>query len=352
MTARRRCALGALALASIVVTSGCARGCTSSRPPIHLNPSMDNQPKCCRRRPAPSSTTARRCASRCPARSRCGGLKEDSAFFTGKGADGQVRRHEPGRPSTTALLERGASATRSIASRVTTRAATARASCSSAATCRPPPSTRTKILELPGRADLRRHHQRPGADARATAGRFRRPTAGRSSPTCESSSASGRRAPRPPPRKPRSERGAAMNFVMNRKRLVLVGPILVLVMFAGVATMVSMVMSQEYRDPYRVAAGGDRHDAARAGRGGGKGGSGSEGAGEALRGSRVPEVPRRRQPRRDLGGGAAAPAVRGVRAGGADLRVHHRGDRLQDRRPALRPARARVLAGCSRSRSR
>lgn len=43
-----------------------------------------------------------------------------------------------------------------------------------------------------------------------------------------------------------------MNFVMNRKRLVLVGPILVLVMFAGVAKMVSMVMSQEYRDPYRV----------------------------------------------------------------------------------------------------
>ena len=45
MTARRRCVLGALALVSAVALSGCARGCTSSRPPIHLNPSMDDQPK-------------------------------------------------------------------------------------------------------------------------------------------------------------------------------------------------------------------------------------------------------------------------------------------------------------------
>ena len=37
--------IGVVALASTVVVSGCARGCTSSRPPIHLNPSMDNQPK-------------------------------------------------------------------------------------------------------------------------------------------------------------------------------------------------------------------------------------------------------------------------------------------------------------------
>ena len=40
MTARTRRVLGALALGSLVVHAGCARGCTSSRPPIHLNPSM------------------------------------------------------------------------------------------------------------------------------------------------------------------------------------------------------------------------------------------------------------------------------------------------------------------------
>jgi mono/diheme cytochrome c family protein len=34
----------ALALV-LLALSGCARGCTSSRPPIHLNPSMDDQPR-------------------------------------------------------------------------------------------------------------------------------------------------------------------------------------------------------------------------------------------------------------------------------------------------------------------
>ena len=36
-----RLTLAALALTSVA----CVRGCTSSRPPIHINPSMDNQPK-------------------------------------------------------------------------------------------------------------------------------------------------------------------------------------------------------------------------------------------------------------------------------------------------------------------
>ena len=53
--------------------SGCARGCTSSRPPIHLNPSMDDQPKVRPRRPALSSTTARPCASPFQERSRSAG---------------------------------------------------------------------------------------------------------------------------------------------------------------------------------------------------------------------------------------------------------------------------------------
>ena len=45
MNARARRALGAVAFTSVVALTGCARGCTSSRPPIHLNPSMDDQPK-------------------------------------------------------------------------------------------------------------------------------------------------------------------------------------------------------------------------------------------------------------------------------------------------------------------
>ena len=89
MTARTRRVLGAFALTSIVVLSGCARGCTSSRPPIHLNPSMDNQPKV---RPQSASTFFYDGSSMrqpVPGTVPIGGLKEDAAFFTGKGADGQ-----------------------------------------------------------------------------------------------------------------------------------------------------------------------------------------------------------------------------------------------------------------------
>ncbi len=45
MNARARRSLGVVAFTSVVALTGCARGCTSSRPPIHLNPSMDDQPK-------------------------------------------------------------------------------------------------------------------------------------------------------------------------------------------------------------------------------------------------------------------------------------------------------------------
>ncbi len=100
--------MGALALTSVVALSGCVRGCTSSRPPIHLNPSMDNQPKV---RPQTASTFFYDGASMrqpVPGTVPIGGLKEDAAFFTGKGADGQfvatipvtVRKND-------ALLERG-----------------------------------------------------------------------------------------------------------------------------------------------------------------------------------------------------------------------------------------------------
>ena len=106
MTARTRLVWGALALASAVVVSGCARGCTSSRPPIHLNPSMDNQPKV---RPQAASTFFYDGASMrepVPGTVAIGGLREDGAFFTGKGADGQFVKTIPGTVDE-ARLERG-----------------------------------------------------------------------------------------------------------------------------------------------------------------------------------------------------------------------------------------------------
>jgi len=102
----RRVLLGTLVLASLVAVSGCARGCTSSRPPIHLNPSMDNQPKV---RPQTASDFFYNGASMrepVPGTVPIGGLQEDGAFFTGKGADGQFVATIP-ETVDEALLERG-----------------------------------------------------------------------------------------------------------------------------------------------------------------------------------------------------------------------------------------------------
>lgn len=84
-----------VALASAVAASGCARGCTSSRPPIHLNPSMDNQPKV---RPQAASTFFYDGAGMrepVPGTVAIGELKEDGPFFTGKSADGQFLATNP-----------------------------------------------------------------------------------------------------------------------------------------------------------------------------------------------------------------------------------------------------------------
>jgi hypothetical protein len=106
MSTSRRRVLGGLVLTSVLALGGCARGCTSSRPPIHLNPSMDDQPKV---RTQTASTFFFDGASMrqpVPGTVAIGGLKEDTAFFTGKGADGQFVATIP-RPVDEPLLERG-----------------------------------------------------------------------------------------------------------------------------------------------------------------------------------------------------------------------------------------------------
>jgi mono/diheme cytochrome c family protein len=106
MIARTRRVLRALALTSLVVLTGCARGCTSSRPPIHINPSMYNQPKVL---PQTASTFFFDGASMrqpVPGTVPIGGLKEDAAFFTGRGPDGQLVATIPVTVDA-ALLERG-----------------------------------------------------------------------------------------------------------------------------------------------------------------------------------------------------------------------------------------------------
>ena len=128
----------------------------------------------------------------------------------------------------------------------------------------------------------------------------------------------------------------------NRKLLVLLGPVLGLLMFAGTVKMASVADEPRVQGALRRSFRDRGPNAPR--RGNGRRGvrRGQTGRGEALCGGRVPEVSRRRKPRGHLGGRAASPAVCGVRPCRPDLRVHHRGDRLQDGRFAIRPARARV----------
>lgn len=101
-----RALLCGAALASVVVLTGCARGCTSSQPPVHLNPSMDNQPKV---RPQAASNFFRNgAAMREPVAGTVpvGGLKDDAAFYTGTLPDGEFVPTNPV-PVDDALLARG-----------------------------------------------------------------------------------------------------------------------------------------------------------------------------------------------------------------------------------------------------
>jgi len=81
--------LAALVLIACIPLTGCARGCTSSRPPIHLNPSMDDQPKVRPQAASPFFYNGASMREPVPGTIPIGGLKEDTAFFTGKGADAQ-----------------------------------------------------------------------------------------------------------------------------------------------------------------------------------------------------------------------------------------------------------------------
>ena len=129
---------------------------------------------------------------------------------------------------------------------------------------------------------------------------------------------------------------------MNRKLLVILGPVAALVMFVGTVQMVSWFRSREYQGAVPRAFRDRRRHAARRGTGRRAGRRRERDQGDALQGGGVPDVPRRWEPRRHLGGRAAPPPVCGVRPCRPDLRDHRRGDRLQDGRQEIRPARARV----------
>ena len=95
-----------LAIASVLGLGGCARGCTSSQPPIHLNPSMDAQPKVRAQSGSAFFYDGASMRQPVPGTVPIGGLKEDDAFHTGKGTDGQFVTTNPMKVDA-ALLERG-----------------------------------------------------------------------------------------------------------------------------------------------------------------------------------------------------------------------------------------------------
>lgn len=79
------------AAAMALALSGCGllRGCTSTRPPIHINPSMDDQPKLLPQ--AESAFFYDGSGMRLPVEGTVarGELREDDAFFRGMGPDGK-----------------------------------------------------------------------------------------------------------------------------------------------------------------------------------------------------------------------------------------------------------------------
>ena len=103
----RRRRLRSLAVVPLgLALAGCVRGCTSSLPPIHINPSMDNQPKLL---PQTESTFFYDGASMrapVPGTVARGELREDPRLFEGKDASGAFLARSPV-PVDEALLERG-----------------------------------------------------------------------------------------------------------------------------------------------------------------------------------------------------------------------------------------------------
>jgi mono/diheme cytochrome c family protein len=100
---RRRLLLLLLALA----LTGCARGCPSGRPPIHINPNMDDQPKYTAQSSSKFFYDGATMRPQVPGTVARGELHADTAFYTGKIEDGTLLAHNP-REVTPELLARGA----------------------------------------------------------------------------------------------------------------------------------------------------------------------------------------------------------------------------------------------------
>lgn len=101
---RRARLLGAALI--VLGATGCLRGSTSSKPPIHPNPSMDDQPKLLAQDESKFFYDGSGMRQPVPGTIARGELRQDPAFFEGKGPDGKFLATSPVAPHD-ALLERG-----------------------------------------------------------------------------------------------------------------------------------------------------------------------------------------------------------------------------------------------------
>lgn len=99
----RLACLAALALSLL----GCARGCTSSRPPIHIVPNMDWQPKYQAQEESDFFYDGAAMRTPVPGTVARGRLREDPTFYTGKDAQGEFLTTNP-LEATESVLARGA----------------------------------------------------------------------------------------------------------------------------------------------------------------------------------------------------------------------------------------------------
>lgn len=103
---RRRAAVAGLALCALMAWTGCTRGSTSSRPPIHLNPNMDDQPRYDAQEASAFFADGKAMREPVPGTVAQGDLADDPVFATGRTAAGEPVARLPV-PADEALLARG-----------------------------------------------------------------------------------------------------------------------------------------------------------------------------------------------------------------------------------------------------
>lgn len=103
--AARVARVGAGLLAMLALT-GCMRGCTSSKPPVHLNRSMFNQPKALPQSESGFFYDGATMRHPVPGTIARGELRDDPVYYEGKGPDGAFVAKSPV-ATDAALLERG-----------------------------------------------------------------------------------------------------------------------------------------------------------------------------------------------------------------------------------------------------